>query len=620
MSKKQFSLGIDLGTSNSVVALAAQEAREVRVLDITQAHGPNSVEGAASLPSALYLTAANEFEEDAFEMPVAGRKTKARKEQDNRLVVGRFAREHGAQRPDRLVISAKSWLCNPHIDHRQAVLPWGSTAIEPADKVSPVEASRLYLERMRESILLTAKEENWNIEDAAVVITVPASFDELARQLTIEAAEAAGFTEPTLMEEPQAAFYAWLERLGADWRKHVSPGDIVLICDVGGGTSDFSLIAVSDDGGDLALERISVGAHILLGGDNVDLALAYALRQQMEDEGRSIDDWQFLALIHASRHAKEQLYTDESLDEVPLAVPSRGSSLVAGSVSTRLPRSLLNQIVLDGFLALTSIDEMPQEQAQVGLREHGLAYAHDPVLSKHLAAFLTRSRENVVASESMAAKVPEKLLEGTHLRPTAVLFNGGFFKARPARERLLELLGSWCAEGVRELQGSDYDLAVARGACNYGLTKISGKGVRIRAGAARSYYIGLETTMLAIPGFKPAVKAICVVPQGMEEGSELVLEDKEFALVTGEVVSFRFFSSTSRAGDTVGTIVDKAENVLEETANLQSLMAPLEGDAPGEAVPVRLHSRVTELGSLELWMQHTASEHRWKLEFNVRTE
>ncbi len=595
------------------MTLTSIDARELRVLSITQAFGPNSVGEQSGLPSALYLPNEGEFESGAFDVPGLDAVQPG--------VVGRFAREHGAQVPDRLVTSAKSWLCHSQIDHRQPILPWGSTVVPTAQKLSPITASQRYLEVLKASFASQSESLGASLESTQVVLTVPASFDEVARQLTQEAAQSAGLGEVILMEEPQAAFYAWLEKMGGDWRNHVTPGDLVLVCDVGGGTSDFSLIAVSDEGGDLQLERLSVGEHILLGGDNLDLALAYALRAQIEGEGGSIDDWQFLALIHAARVGKEQLFEDLSLAEVQVAVPSRGSSLFAGSVSTALRRELLEQIALEGFLPLTAPTDMPAAQTGGGLKEFGLSYASDPVLSKHLARFLKRSLDSVRSSETLSALLPDEALQGDLIVPSAVLFNGGFFNADPARARVLELLRSWAgAREVRELAGSDYALAVSYGACYYGLSKLSGQGVRIKAGASHSYYLGLETTMMAIPGFKPPVKGVCVVPQGMEEGTEAVLDGQEFGLVLGQEVNFRFFSSTAHAGDAVGTVVANAEKDLEETASVQTQLEPVDGMSVGEAIPVKLHSRVTELGALELWMQHTRSDAKWKLEFSVRTQ
>ncbi len=614
---KIFSLGIDLGTSNSAIAITpVQENAAPRVLDITQVMGPNSVGEKSTLASALYLPHPNEFAEGSFALPW----------QDGHLgnrLVGEFARAHGALVPERLVMSAKSWLCNPHVDRQAPILPWKSEIAE--QKVSPLEASQLYVEHLKHAAITAARNSGLDatVENTQVVLTVPASFDEVARSLTSQAATAAGFDQVILLEEPQAAFYAWLAQAGSDWRERVHPGDIVLVCDVGGGTADFSLIVVSETGGNLQLERVSVGDHILLGGDNLDLALAFALRAQMEESGQNIDDWQFRSLVHGCRLAKERLFSDNALDEAPISLPARGSSLFAKTLSVRLPRALLEAIALDGFLALTPVTEMPVQQTSLGLKEFGLHYASDPVLSKHLAQFLTRSLTNVKSNPELTALVERAGgLGDTFVRPTAVLFNGGFFKADAMRKRVLDLLAQWNGgQPVRELEGGQYDLAVAIGASYYGMSHLTGKGIRIKAGTARSYYLGLETSMLAVPGFRPPVKGLCVVPQGMEEGTEEILPDRKFGLVTGEEVEFRFFSSSVRAGDKMGTIVPNAERDLDETSRLKVTLPPLGDQTPaGDILPVELHARVTELGSLELWMQHAASGQRWKLEFKVRTQ
>jgi hypothetical protein len=353
----------------------------------------------------------------------------------------------------------------------------------------------------------------------------------------------------------------------------------------------------------------------------MDLALAYALRAKLEAEGKSIDEWQFLSLVHAAAAAKVALFEDASLGEVPIAVPSRGSSLLAGTVSTKLDRGMLEQVVLDGFFAKTEVTDLPKQTRSIGLREFGLPYASDPVVSKHLARFLTRSLANVKASEALSALVGSNAASKEILTPTAVLFNGGVFKASPIRQRVLDLLGSWGdGQPVRELQGFQPDLAVAKGASFYGHNRVTGKGMRIKAGAARSYYIGLETSMPAVPGFKPPVKALCVVPQGMEEGSELLIEGQEFGLVTGQPAEFRFFSSEVRSGDRAGQILSDAERELEVTSLLEINLPPVEDFPAGQAVPVRINPVVTELGNLELWMKHTNSDRRWKVEFQVRTE
>src|ERR1700746_3434425 len=282
----------------------------------------------------------------------------------------------------------------------------------------------------------------WDLADGQVVLTVPASFDEVARSLTAEAAEAAGLGNVTLLEEPQAAFYAWSARAGREWRDAVAPSDIILVGEVAGGTADFSLIAVTDVGGDLELERISVGEHILLGGDNMDLALAYTLQTRLEAEGKSLDSWQFLALVHAAAQAKVALFEDPNLPEAPIAVPSRGSSLFAKTIATAFDRASLSQVVLDGFFAKTALDDLPREARRTGLQEFGLPYASDPVISKHLARFLTRSLQNVKASDKLNALIRPRA-GGQALMPTVVLFNGGVFKAAPIRARMLDLLASW---------------------------------------------------------------------------------------------------------------------------------------------------------------------------------
>jgi len=608
----RFSLGIDLGTSNCAMAVANLDADRAEVLPVTQILAANQIGEKRTLPSALYLPHPQEFPPDAFPLPWNAAAEPG--------IVGQFARDHGALVPDRLVTSAKSWLSNPHIDPKQPTLPWRSDSAE--EKLSPFDCSRRYLRHLKESFqhAMQAQGRDWPLDSGQIVVTVPASFDAVARSLTAEAAEAAGLGHVTLLEEPQAAFYAWTAQAGRHWRDAVAPGDIILVCDVGGGTADFSLIAVTDLGGELELERISVGEHILLGGDNMDLALAYTLQAKLEAEGKSLDSWQFLALTHAAAQAKIALFEDSSLAEAPIAVPSRGSSLFARTVSTTLDRGLLNQVIVDGFFARTGIDEMPQEARRTGLQEFGLPYASDPVISKHLARFLTRSLQNVKSSEPLAALAGDHA-RGQALIPSAVLFNGGVFKAAPIRARVLELLAAWNGgQAVRALEGFEPDLAVAQGAAIYGRHRATGKGMRIKAGTARSYYVGLESSMPAVPGFRPPVKALCVVPQGMQEGTDLVIEGRDFGLVTGQTAEFRFFSSAVRSGDTPGQILPDAERELEETSLLEVELPPLPDMPAGQVVPVRVESLVTELGTLELWMKHSNSDRRWKIEFQVRTE
>jgi len=612
MSTPSFSVGIDLGTSNSAIAVADLESGDPAIVDVTQITGANSVGEASGMPSALYLPHAEEFPADAFPLPWQGTT-------EGPGIVGAFARDHGALVPDRLVTSSKSWLSNHHVDPRSAILPWKSQIKD--EMVSPLGASTRFLEHLKHAFLNTAPERD--LANGSIVLTVPASFDEVARNLTLEAAQAAGLGEVVLLEEPQAAFYSWTAKAGSDWRSQVQPGDVVLVCDIGGGTADFSLLAISDHDGNLEVERIAVGEHILLGGDNMDLALAYTLKTKLDGEGKKLDDWQFLSLIHGARQAKVQLFSDEELDEAPIAIPSRGSGLFAGTISTQLDRSTLEQVVLNGFFPITGVTDLPKENRATGLREFGLPYASDPVLSKHLARFLTRSLENVKASDALRSLVgrQDELDRDDYLRPTAVLFNGGVTKAGPVRQRVLELLASWNGDQpVKELVGFEPDLAVARGAAAYGCIRATGKGIRIKAGTARSYYIGLESSMPAVPGFTPPVKALCVVPQGMEEGSESTIADQEFGLITGQPADFRFFASSVRAGDEPGQMLDDAENQLDESTSISVTLPVAEGQSAGEEIPVKIHAAVTELGNLELWMRHEGSGQRWKLEHQVRMD
>ncbi|MEJ2201204.1 MAG: Hsp70 family protein, partial [Desulfuromonadaceae bacterium] len=469
---------------------------------------------------------------------------------------------------------------------------------------------------------LQARGEAADMSRCEVVLTVPASFDEVARIHTHMAAEAAGWGEVTLLEEQQAAFYHWIDEAGERWREQVSPGDIVLICDVGGGTADFSLLAVTERDGCLHLERISVGDHILLGGDNMDLALAYTLKADLDSLGKKIDNWQFLSLVHACRLGKEKLFAEPTLESFPVSLPSRGSSLFAKTITCQLSRDQLNRVLLEGFFPHSGINEHPLRRRQIGLKELGLDYAADPALSKHLAQFLARSWQNVHSNGELQALVADRIGtsgELSFLRPSAVLFNGGVFKADPLRSRMLAILADWNGgQPVRELTGSHFDLAVAKGAARFAHTRVTGAGIRIKAGTARSYYIGLESSMPAVPGLLPPIKAVCVVPQGMEEGSEAALTGQEFGLVTGEPVEFRFFSSNVRAGDEVGCIVDD-ETDLEETAQLEVTLPSADSEA-GTCLPVTLHSVITELGTLELWMRHAGSGKQWKVEFNVRAQ
>jgi len=449
-----------------------------------------------------------------------------------------------------------------------------------------------------------------------VLLTVPASFDEEARELTRRAAEQAGFERVTLLEEPQAAFYAWLESQGDSWRKRIKLGDLVLVCDVGGGTTDFSLIAVSEENGDLVLKRVAVGDHILLGGDNMDLALARLLQQKLEAEGQRINTYQLQALWHQCRSAKEYLFEHPKSSKQDVTLLGKGAKLVGGTVKTVLLREELNRVLVEGFFPKVKRDEAPVPQRRIGFQELGLPYAADAAVTKHLARFLSQQVKNSPQAEDIRTG-PSGMACPTH-----ILFNGGVMKAEVLRERLVEVLNGWLVQEGFEplstaniLNAPDLEHAVARGAAYYGRAR-SGHGVRIRSGVSRTYYIGIESAMPAVPGLEAPMKALCVAPFGMEEGTEAVVPQREFGLVVGEPAEFRFLSSTIRKQDHVGDLLQDWGNDIEELSPLEVTLT-IEGQQ-GTVLPVRLQSRVTEIGTLELWCVSRDGTNRWKLELNVR--
>jgi hypothetical protein len=612
----RFVVGIDLGTTNSALAYVdtgVGEEEDVRPthLFIPQVVQPGTVEDRPLLPSYLYLPGPNELPAGSLRLPWDAARD---------FAVGEFARQQGSVVPTRVVNSAKSWLCHPGIDRRAAVLPW--KAPDNARRVSPLEASTLYLKHLAEAWnYKMAKDRPENrLEHQDIILTVPASFDAAARELTVEAARAAGFENVTLLEEPQAAFYAWIDASGDKWRKQVEVGDVVLVCDVGGGTTDLTLIAVGEDAGQLVLTRVAVGDHILLGGDNMDLALAHSMAQSFAARNIKLDAGQMLMLWHSCRAAKERLFSDPSLASAPVTVLGRGAKVIAGTLKGELTRAEVERVLIDGFFPECAVDAEPRRQRGVGLQELGLPYASDPAVTKHLAAFLNRQREATGETPVSSQGSPVSPRSGKRKKATggltAVLFNGGVFKAEPLRQRVVSTLAKW-GHTVKVLPNDDLDLAVARGAAYYGLVR-RGRGVRIRGGAARVYYVGVETALPAVPGAPPPIKALCVVPFGMEEGTEMDVPGQEFGLVVGSPAEFRFLGSTVRRSDTVGTLVEDWEGQIEELSPLQTtLEAPTK---EGQTVPVHLHSKMTEIGTLELWCLSRDGKQRWKLEFNVREQ
>lgn len=604
----RYIVGIDLGTTNSVLAsldsTLPEDGVHIDVHPIPQLTNPGEVADAASLPSFLYLPSELDFPAGSLSLPW---------DDAPEYVVGELARTRGAENPSRLVASAKSWLSHAAANRTEPILPWGSPDEVP--KLSPVAATSQYLQHLRQAWDDHIAKDNPELmlHQQDLLITIPASFDEEARELTLRAAQQAGLPQVTLLEEPQAAFYAWLEDQGDSWRDQVQVGDLILVCDIGGGTTDFSLIAVSEEDGNLTLERVAVGDHILLGGDNMDLALARLLQQRLEDDGHRVDTWQLYSLWHQCRLAKEKLFASPKSKKQTITLLGQGTRLVGGTIQTELLREDLDQIVLNGFFPEAASDDMPIRQRRIGLQEIGLPYAADAAITKHLARFLSQQITTDVESDTIR-RGPSGLACPTH-----VLFNGGVMKADLLRNRLVDVLNNWLSseglEALSVLESTSFDQAVARGAAYYGQAR-QGKAVRIRSGAPRTYYIGIESAMPAIPGMAAPLKALCVVPFGMEEGTEAQIPDREFGLVVGETAEFRFLSSTVRKQEPIGTLIDDWGDEIEELNPLEVTL-DLEGQED-TVLPVRLESHVTEVGTLELWCVSRDGAHRWKLEFNIR--
>src|SRR5450755_1415012 len=561
----RYIVGIDLGTTNS--ALSYVENRpdadpfalpRVELLGIPQLVNPSEVRDEDLLPSFLYIPGATDFPAGATALPW---------DPQPETVVGRLAQKRGVENAGRLVSSAKSWLSHGGVDRTAPILPF--RAPEGVPKYSPVDASRRYLDHLRHA---------WDsqIPDAPfieqhVLVTVPASFDAVARDLTLKAAEQAGYQNITLLEEPQAAFYAWIER-HPDWRERVTVGDLILVVDIGGGTTDFTLIAVTEQGGELSLERVAVGEHILLGGDNIDLALARIVADQLAQQG---------------------------------------TGLVGGTIKAKLQRADLDKLLMDGFLPAVSSNDMPARQRRTGLQEMGLPYAADAAMTRHMARFLRQQASTV---EHGGVRRGASGLAC----PTHILFNGGVLNAGLIRERILGVLNSWLAEeglpNVQPLSGEDLMHAVSRGAAYYGLAR-RGRGVRIRGGVPRTYYVGIESAMPSVPGFAAPLKALTVVPFGMEEGTDLRIPNREFGLVVGEPAEFRFFTSAVRKNDQPGDLIEDFGDDLEELAPMEVNLEAEQSDS--DVVPVSFETVVTETGMLQLWCV-ARDGRRWKLEFNVR--
>jgi molecular chaperone DnaK (HSP70) len=596
--ESRFLIGIDLGTSNCAMA-SGEPARGsgASVIDvpILQLQRPGTTTPGPLLPSCIYLPGEHELPSETIRLPWGP---------PPEYVVGEFARWQGARVPGRLVVSAKSWLCHPGVDRSAPILPWGTPA--DANRISPVEASaRLLLHMIR----------SWDfghpdapLAGQEVVITVPASFDEVARTLTVAAARQAGLERFTLVEEPQAAFYDFTARHRRDLARTLEGIRLVLVVDVGGGTTDFSLVQIGASPDGPALRRVAVGDHLLLGGDNMDAALGRRVEERLLSAGQRLSPIQWTQLVQASRLAKEALLNEHGPEEYHLAVAGEGSRLVGSSLSAQLSRAEAERTVLDGFFPQCEPDEIPQKGPRLALQELGLPYALDPAITRQLAAFLRAHAQAGFAAlgEAGMASTSSTVLP----RPDAVLLNGGVFNSRKLAARLANVVSGWWPEAppIRVLAHESLDLAVARGATWYGLAR-HGLSRRIGGGTARALYVGLGKK----DGGEPA--ALCVMPRGREEGETVDLGERTFHLTLGRPVQFPLFTTTSDGVEAAGAIVP----VSEELRLLPPIHTVLQSAAGKTgAVPVHLRATLTEIGTLELWCVSDVSGERWRLEFELR--
>ena len=579
------SLGIDLGTTNTVVAVAAAgKATDIVDVAVPQLVAPGETAAVSQLPSALYIAADGEFDATDLALPWGAGPA---------WPVGQVARVHGLKVPGRVVLSAKSWLSVSTVDRRGAVLPW-APADDAMPRISPLEVQTRLLQHVHDAM----KHLGQPVDD--VTLTIPASFDAVARELTLEAAARAGFGAVHLLEEPQAAFYALLQREAHRLRDLLDGVKLVLVVDVGGGTTDLTLLSVqaSSKKGPPTIERVAVGDHVMLGGDNMDVTLARLVEQKLTGAVGTLDAVSFSHLVLSARLAKETLLGDNAPDEFGVTLLSRGKKLLGGAKTSVERRDDVRRLLLDGFLPFTGPAEVVERQRGAALAELGLPWAKDTALPRHITTFL---RRHLAAAATAGARI----VDGLPL-PDAILLNGGVFRAPTIRARLEEIVASWAGDAgaVRffDVSGDDLDRAVARGAAYAGLVR-RGQGVRIGAGSARAYFVGVASD--------DGARALCVAPRGMLEGNTTEVE-RVFRLVVGEPVSFPLFSSTFSSA-AAGDVVDVAD--LEPLPAISTVLSP------GREVPVRLQATLSEVGTLELALKMTPEAlERFKLSFSTRLD
>ena len=603
--KHHYIIGIDLGTTNSAVsyvdvASLANEASKrtskieklglIKGFNVPQLTGYGEFTKAQVLPSFLYLPGEYDISKESLKHPW-------KKRED--LFAGSFARDHGSKIPSRLVCSAKSWLCNPHADRKAKILPWGSDGFE---KISPVIATSEYLLHIRNAWNHFVKDEDKFLENQMVIITVPASFNEEARELTLEAVKIAGFGETvTLLEEPLAAFYHWLINHENDWQHHVKPDDLILVCDVGGGTTDLSLISLKESGGSPKFERIAVGDHLILGGDNIDLALAEVVASKFKSKsGLTSEKWK--TLCHRCREAKEKIL-DKVEPTVRITLKGEGRSLIAGTLAADLNQADVEGKLFEEFFPFIDPDENLDIDYGKKINAFGLPFEKDPAITKHIIAFLEKHRGDVWKNLS---KDP---------LPDLILFNGGTLKPDIIQKRIIEAIGKWFdvkhTEFPQILENNLPELAVGIGASYYGLVKM-GQGVKVGSGSPRSYFIGVSVKE------EETAKAVCLVERGLDEGTIIDLPDIKYEVRANEPVAFQVYSSSYRSGDKPGDIIP----VDDSFAVMSPLQTIIRFGKTGQrkTIPVTIGAEYTEMGTLSVYCQSEVSDHKWKLEFQLRDQ
>jgi len=627
--EKHFIIGIDLGTTNSAVSYVdlladTKKKYKIKIFKVPQLTGFGEVSRLPVLPSFLYIPGKYDIPEEAVSLPWIS---------DGRNFVGAFARDHGAKVPCKLVSSAKSWLCHSNVDRKARILPWG--AGDEVFKISPLEATASYLNHIKKAWNSSkGDDEDLYLENQIIIITVPASFDEVARDLTVEAASMAGLSNVTLLEEPLAAFYSWLIRHEHNWNKFVNPNELILVCDVGGGTTDFTLITLREVEGSPRFERIAVGDHLILGGDNVDLALASNIERRLSKKRISLSGDRWRTLCHQCRKAKENILNEDAKSE-KITLMGEGSKLIAGTVSAELGRKEIEKTVLEGFFPLADPKDIKKINIREGITEFGLPYEQEPAITRHLGYFLDKHKEDVI-----------KVLNRQDHAPDLILFNGGSLKPAVIQERIRAAIRYWFKNKLKDerptsnvqhrtsnnekksdfssdfprvLENTDPDLSVALGASYYGLVKI-GKGVRVGSGSARAYYLGVSKKKfetiedLSKKGDKKL--AVCLVERGLEEGTTIELKDKKFEVLANQPVSFDIYSSSFRSGDRCGDLVE----IDDSLTCLPPIQTVVQYGKKGvkTKIPVRIESDYTEIGTLALWCRSLISNHRWKLQFQLR--